>query len=222
MKRKLELKLEKTQILPLFLASCLLTFAACSNAFLKSLSGQVTTTATGTPSTTPINQEVISSVKIALPQGVATGIPTATLFFDTTKSTAPISNHCNVSGSGSAQTSKACNCQFSWNQVTSATGTNPLTGLPNAGSTVPHKVLTAVSAVQPSQIACPAPSIYNTEVPAGTQINITVLPGSNNPDSGTFEVPTFGFIKPSSTGTGNFSDSQGNLFDNVLRYSCYG
>src|SRR4029079_3833177 len=129
------------------------------------------------------------------------------------KSTHPISNHCNVTGQGSAQTSKPCNCQFNWNEVSSSSGTNSLTGLPNPGVSVPHKVLTGGTAVQPSQVACPAPAIYNIEIPAGHQINISVLAGNNNPDPGTFQVQPYGYIKQSSNSSGSFSDAQGNVFD---------
>jgi hypothetical protein len=196
-------------------------FYGCTNSFLGGLRLQPSASPSASPTVTSVDNEVIASAVIATPSGTPNAGATTTLYFNTSSSSAPILNHCNALATGSSQTSKPCNCKFSWSEVSSSTGTNSITGLPNPGTSVPHQVLTAVTQVQPSEITCPAPSIYNSEIAIGTQINITVLPANNNPDSGIFTVSTLSYIKPSANSSGSFADSQGNLFDNILRYSCY-
>lgn len=197
----------------------------CTNSFLKSFPNQLLTGSTGVTGGTGasgIDNLVISAVSIATPAGSTAGTaPTTTVFFNTIQSTVPVSNHCNIVTTGASQTTKPCNCQFKWNQVIASTSTNATTGLPNAGTTIPHSVLTAVATVQPSEVTCPAPSIYSTEIPVGTQINISVVAGNNNPDASEFQTPAFAYMTQATSNNGNFSDSQGDLFENIMRYSCY-
>jgi hypothetical protein len=94
---------------------------------------------------------------------------------------------------------------------------------PNGGggnSSVQRTVQTALTAVQAASVTCNAPDVYNSEIIDGTQLKITVLPASNNPDTSLFTVSTYAYTKNKVT-NGSFQDSNGQMFDNILHYSCY-
>jgi hypothetical protein len=196
----------------------------CTNSFLGRLAGSVTIlpSPTATSSTSAGDLFVISTASITAsnsnsPNPTASGTPSSgaasavtNIFFDTAKSTANISTHCNTATAG--QTSKACLCQFTWAEVN-----------PNSGSTVAtnRNVITAATQVQPNVLTCNAPSVYSTEIISGTQIKITVLAAPGNPDAGTFTTTPYAYIKSPTTQTGSFQDAQGHIFDNIVHYSCY-
>jgi hypothetical protein len=201
--------------------------SGCSNSFYKSLKGTVgsSNTNTANTSTTANDNYVISSVNISNSSsssgtgnsgGSSSSSSSSSTTFSTTiffnvgsSSKNSISTHCNIGTSGGTN-SKPCLCQFTWNE------TNP-----NSGSSLPvsRVVQTSVTNVQSNLVSCNAPDRYSTEIPSGTQIQITVLPGPGNPDSSLFSVSSYTFTN--TTTSGGFNDSQGNLFINILRYSCF-
>ncbi|MCM2279230.1 MAG: hypothetical protein NDJ89_14230 [Oligoflexia bacterium] len=151
----------------------------------------------------------ISSVTIAPTSAAAGSSYQTTVFFDTSQTTAPISNYCtNPTATDSA--SKPCLCQFAWQEVNSSTGT---------AIAIPRVVHTTVDNVQPSLVGCLAPEVYSTEILDGTLIKISVVPAPAN--SETFSVSAYNYTKSKSVDTNTFKDAQGRSFMNILRYGCY-
>ena len=198
----------------------------CTTSFLKT-SGISSAVTSPTPTVTG-DSLIISSVTLGTPTSSSstttttssptpssspTSAPTTTIYFDTTKSTVPISNDCNVVSSSSSSgttTSLPCFCQFTWNE-NNQSGTSSVA--------VSRKVQTPLISAQTGLVTCLAPSVYYTEIANNTQIAIKLVASPSN--SSVFTSSTYTYTKNATTTTGSFSDSQGHLFDNILRYSCY-
>lgn len=201
--------MNRKKILTLYLCFIAFSLQRCTNSFVPN--------AVQIPSPTPTastqsgrDKWIVSNITVSSVTSTSQ-IPNVNIFMDTTNSSGPFLNHCN-SQTGGATTSKPCMCQFKWNEINAqANNTGPISRSTN----------TNVSAVQYSLITCAAPSVYNTEIQTGTQIQITVIPGPSNPDTGNFQMTPFNFIKNSSQAAGSFQDAEGNIFDNILRYSCF-
>jgi hypothetical protein len=153
---------------------------------------------------------VISNVTV-VPNTTSSSATTYTtsVFFNTTTSQQSISNVCS-SNSGSATTAtNACVCSFAWTE-SNTTG----------GTVVPilRSVQTPVLTVQPSMVTCNAPDVYSS-ILSGTTVQVSVLPIA--PNTNTFPMNSFG-IATGNQVTGSFSDAQGNSYQNILRYTCYG
>jgi hypothetical protein len=111
----------------------------------------------------------------------------------------------------SGQSNKPCFCKFSWSEIN-----------PNAGNVAtPRTIQTALTQVQPYVAICSAPSVYSTEIISGTQIQIKVVAGNTNPDTGSFSMNPYLFTVSPTTVTGNFQDAEGRVFNNIVHYSCY-
>lgn len=216
------LKLIKTPGLAIFLASFIL---GCSNIFNPVLiSGTLNLVTTSNPSPLPSpsssgQAQIFVSTANPTTTSQSGGTPTTSfnVFFDTLKSGSKISAHCNITTATGTTDSpspipKPCSCQFSWNQ------TNP--NNPVALSTL-RNVLTTISFIGDYQVTCPAPDVYSSEVPNGTQIQIKVVPATSNPDRSTFIVNPYSYMKNNSSSGANFQDNNGNFYVNILRYSCY-
>jgi len=135
--------------------------------------------------------------------------PSASLFFDSTRATpagSQISAHCATAAP------KTCVCKYSWQEVNTTT---------TSSIPIPRSVQTNISSVQSSLVVCALPAVFNTEIPTGTSIQVSVVTSGSNPDSGKFEVPPKAFTKSGTSVTGSFQDAQGRSFDNILRYACY-
>jgi len=195
----------------LVLSAILFVSAGCSNS-LRGTSRTTSGTTTGVTGATGISSSSLTTYKISTVT-IATGssagtTPTTTVYFDTAKSTGPITESCAISASGS--NSKPCTCSFDWDEID-----------PSLGSATPIKrsVQTAVTGVQPYAVTCLAPSVYNTEIKNGTMIRIKVQAGVGN--SSAFTVDAYSYTKSTVITSGSFLDAQGRAFDNVLHYSCY-
>lgn len=103
-----------------------------------------------------------------------------------------------------------CLCKFSWVELN--TTTNPPTS-------INHTVTTPLTAVQAVQANCNTPSIWTTNIPDGTQVGVTLVPASGNPNS--FTVNQYKYTKGQNPQTGDFNDSLGNSYIDILRYTCY-
>ncbi len=134
---------------------------------------------------------------------------TASIYFNTSQSTAPLSHHCNTA---TDSTAKPCLCQYTWIDSNSTqNGQTPLT----------RTVQTTPTSIQPNAAVCPLPDVYSTEVATNTQIAITLLTSVSNPDNGLLKVNTYNYVVGSQGTTGAFVDASGDTFDNILHYSCY-
>lgn len=206
-------------LLSISLGTLISGLSGCTNSALQGLqnrlsSSQNTTTTTSTTSGTTSNPDklTISTVAInAVNAATPDAVQGASLYFDTVKSTANISAHCNAS-SGSVAATKPCLCQFAWTEINQVGDTN---------SPIPHQVRTPLLTVQPNAITCGTPGLYATEIPNGTSIKITVIPGPNNANAGLFSVSTVIYTKNPTTTTGNFTDALGRSFVNITHYSCH-
>ena len=73
--------------------------------------------------------------------------------------------------------------------------------------------------MEANRVFCDAPLVWTTEILDGTPVSIKILPYGNNP--GDFEVGKIIYTKSAFAQTGDFNDSQGRSFHNILRYGCY-
>jgi hypothetical protein len=150
----------------------------------------------------------ISNVTVTSPSTASAGTDlTTSIFFNTATSTSSITNYC-ASASGSS--SQACLCNFAWQQQLSTDG---------SVAPIQRIVQSNLITVQPDLVTCNAPQVYSTQIPTGTVIAVSVVPGTGNANS--FGMTAFNFTKSSSTTGGSFTDNQGNSFQNIYRYSCY-
>lgn len=198
----------------------LLILSSCTNSRMKTPTVQPTSRSAATnPDSTESVQ--ISTVNIVSSEsegtsGATEGTPVTTIFFDTVKSSVPISNFCkpssaSSSGSDGDASRKDCLCQFSWQEVNTQGG---------SAISIPRQVRTPVVIVQPNLVTCNAPEVFSTEITDGTQIKVTVIPAPQSSEQ--FTIPTFNFVKSKhSADPGNFKDAQGRAFMNIMRYSCY-
>lgn len=152
-----------------------------------------------------------AEISVSTSTGAGQGSATTTVFFDATANSIPISNFCTSSGTGTGTAARPCVCSYSWQEVNTNSGSSV---------TIPHLVATVVNNVQANSVVCPAPDVYTTEIPNGIQIRISVLPGPSNTESFT-STPTTYVKSATNTIDGNFKDSQGRSFANIMRYSCY-
>ena len=133
----------------------------------------------------------------------------AEVMFNASQSTGPISTSCSNSSGG--ENTKPCACLFKWNEVNEYT---------SSVTPIPHRVQNPVTTVQSSMVKCKAPHYYATEIPTGTTIKVSLVPYGTNMDQ--FTTNEFSYLKQASGSGGSFQDLNGNIFDNVLRYTCYG
>jgi len=153
---------------------------------------------------------VISNVEFSASGSGDSQTFTTAIYLNPSESTGPITNSC-MSSSGSTPSPKPCSCKFDWNEINDSSGSS---------SPIPHTVYSSLATVQSSLVTCPGPVYYETEIPNGTTINISIVPSGANVE--TFSITPYEYLKrPGSSTTGSFTDAQGNVFDNILRYSCY-
>jgi hypothetical protein len=190
--------------------------SGCVNSSRKGALGNKAAVTTTTDDTTLVGDNfVIGNVTVGTaPTGGAAG-PNVTIFIDSSRSTsaagdatAPlISQHCSSNGGG-----KPCFCQFSWSETNSTSSTSQV---------LTRRVQQPVTNVQQQLVSCVGPTVYATEIDNGTNVKLTIVPGSGNPDAGLFTVGNYAFTKNTLTTAGSFQDAQGHAFDNIVHYSCY-
>ncbi len=207
----------------LLATSIALGASACVNSKLPKLDKKSNPSASPSPgiSTAVGDQFTISEVVVGATNGQAapTGAtPVTTIFFDpsravpanTANGPAFISNHCSANAAGGQASAKPCVCQFTWSELNASTGNNiPFT----------RTIQTSVVNAQQSLVTCNAPDVFNAEIPEGTTIRITILPGPGS--SEVFTSGTFSYVKPVAVQAGDFRDQLGRSFINVMHYACY-
>ncbi len=187
---------------------------ACTNGF-DSLSLNISADPTSTPddtsgtSSSSAKDFAISSVNITAASSGGANAFTTQIYFDTSRSTQALNDVCNTNTSN-PQASRPCRCEFTWSEVNDSTGSS---------SPISRTVTTVINTPQAASVTCPAPSVYSTEILDGTTIKIKLVPASGNPLS--FTMNAYRYVKRSTAATGAFRDVNGNIFDNVLRYSCF-
>jgi hypothetical protein len=178
--------------------------------------------ASPSPSPSPSNLKTfrISNIQVAPASGGAGGGGaansfTTTVFFDSSRNSPPdanISQVCSAAGSGST---RSCSCKFQWSQINTTSGSSV---------SIPRSVTTSITSVQPNLILCSAPSVYanDSELPEGSTVRLTIVPGPSNPDSALFSPPAATFVRRlAASQEGSFQDERGRALMNILRYSCY-
>lgn len=177
-----------------------------------------TTTSSGTSSVGPHFLIVSGTIdtSTAASSGTANTDPSITLYFNASNPSTVLTTYCqkqaasgSTSGSGS-DTTRACSCNYTWAETNSATS-----------ASITRTVQTAPTAISSFQLACPLPSVYTNEIPNGTIIQITVVPNATNTSG--FTTNTFNLTKNPITNIniGDFLDSQGRPYRNIVHYSCY-
>lgn len=207
--KKSNLQQNKTSLV-LILLSVVAILSSCTNGqpTLRRAKGQTSDIKESTPGDqTPKNQIKISDVTIS---DAASGgqIRQTTVFFSA-DSTQSISDIC-ANPASSATSRTPCLCRFTWKEINERTGTSvdiqrvvesPLTGLQNF------------------LISCNAPTVYDTEIPDGTVLKISIIPATLSSNS--FSIAPFNYIKGTSSDRADFRDREGRSFVNIHRYSCF-
>ena len=196
----------------LLLATALIA-VACMNSRLGqqvSTSAQLATTPVTLTSPTPGDVYTISSIDTNVSAaGSQTG--EIQLLIDASSPTSvsePISQHC-VPGTYD------CVCQFNWVELN-----------PNSQTVVqiPRSITTTVDLTQTYLVQCPEPSVWSTDIPQGTTVNITIAPsvaGSQNFSTNAYQYIMGVSGSGSSSGGYDFTDSTGMGFENVKHYTCF-
>lgn len=193
-----------------FLFSISLFGMGCTNNSLKSLTAAAPmVTATPSPDTTLTL--TISSVSI--------DTQFTNFLFDTKNATenpdnyTTIDQNCTLSSNGATSTNP-CYCLFSWTETNKANGSSV---------SVNRSARTNLVTIQKTAVACALPSAFtNNEILDGTEIQMSIHPDTpTNPRN--FSTNTYTYTKGSTTSTtgSSFTDSNGNAFINILRYTCF-
>ncbi|MDR3607817.1 MAG: hypothetical protein P4M08_10610 [Oligoflexia bacterium] len=191
----------------LALTSCMTTNGSSSQHAYSSTTGSGTSTLTQSS----FDNYVINNVTIAVPTGSSSSSTTGsnavvTVLLNPTSSSTKLLTDCPAA-------SNSCVCQFSWTETNTTSGTTV---------TIPRQVTTPVSSVPNStELTCPAPSVYGTEIQNGTQLNITVVGPTGGSTQATFNTYVYSVGANSSSTPSNFTDSKGTPFANISRYTCY-
>jgi hypothetical protein len=113
-------------------------------------------------------------------------------------------------GSTDNGTGKPCLCQFSWAE----------TNLSDQ-SVIDRTISTSPTQITSFEVQCPAPDVYDTEIPDGTIVKIKLVPDVAGGNTSNFTTNTLDFTKAPVTATGDFRDAEGHAFRNIFHYSCY-
>lgn len=187
--------------------------SACQNSSLKKLAASTSNVGQTGASNVVISLASfkIASVSVGTASSASsstsstTGLPLTITFDKSTATSTSMMSNCTA-----ATGSNPCVCKFVWNETNTSGG---------SALTFTHKAYTNVSAVQGAAIQCPTPSIWASEIADNTSVTISVEPASTNPAS--FSVTPYAYVKGTSSTGGDFTDSMGRSFVNILRYSCY-
>lgn len=190
------------KVFTLTIAMIGLLTSSCSNSFKGfSLSGDRVLTTTGSGTSTATSGFKISNVVI---QGSSTNI-----YFDAQQTTDSLSNYCS---SQTSDGSLLCQCEFSWSELNSTTG-----------STVTLSRSARSSISQPIQkylVTCDLPAVYDSEIPDGAIVRIRVVGASG--DNSALNMTPYQYTKAgASSDVADFRDAEGRGFVNIHRYSCF-
>jgi hypothetical protein len=187
--------------------------AGCTN--FKAANSLGTSSSTTTITTSGFDQYQITNMIVGAgntSSSSSTPIYPLTLYINTSSSTAvdPVTTVCTVpSGNASQDPTTQCYCSFTWTEVN--TTTSPATD-------ISHAVQTPLTSIATGTLGCTMPNNYST-IATGTTIDITVIGASTNTHG--FSFNTMPYITGQTSSGGDFLDSQGEYFANILRYTCY-
>lgn len=147
-----------------------------------------------------------------------TSVPVIQLFFRSDLGNGTnLDQLCNPSGSsgssGSGSSTFPCLCRFSWQEINS-----------NTGSGYTRTVDTSFTQVTAYSATCNAPAVWNSEIPEGKQITITVKADAINGNTNPFTSNSATITKTSSVpgaSNGDFRDSEGKAIKNIYHYVCH-
>jgi hypothetical protein len=114
------------------------------------------------------------------------------------------------SSSTGANSQIGCSCLVKWTEEnTTQAATVPIN----------RQVLIRATDVKISSVICPIPAFFNFEVPNGTQLRLSLVPDASNAIQFTSSVQAF--TKGVLAQEGDFKDSEGRKFQDILEYSCF-
>lgn len=146
----------------------------------------------------------VSSITVEADAQLESGSAITLLMDQTRSSSTPLTDFCTTEGS------RVCVCEFRWDEV-NLTEKAPIL--------IPRKATTNVDSVQLALLGCPAPAPYKSEILDQTKIRVRVVPAPGNDSQ--FNVLESSFVKGGAPKKGEFQDSKGRAFDNIVRYTCY-
>lgn len=180
----------------------------------KKTSSSSTTTPTSGFSPAPTGSATalsIINVTVASSTSGAVASSTATVLFNSSLNNGVnLSNVCTSSGGAGGAGANPCFCRFSWREINQSTGVG-----------LNRTVDTAVTAALPFSATCAAPGVWDSEIPEGTPIDVTIAPDTAGGNTNTISCNTFRFTKQTTSVDGDFRDAEGRAIKNIAHYVCH-
>lgn len=221
-------KLTQNLHLALTIASAMLIAAGCLNqggqsaatgskGGVSAIGGSSGASGSSGTSSSSSKSFTITNVTATNPTGAsgasgASGVPTFTLFFNANNLSFKLTDFCSVQRSGGSNNdaSKACACRFRWTE-------NNL----SSSKAIERTIDTSPTQILGFQVGCPAPEVFNDEIPDNTILKIQFVPDDGKGNTSGFTTNEFLFKKVPITSTGDFRDAEGRAFRNVFHYVCF-
>ncbi len=204
------------KLIPGILAVVSLQFSGCLNAGQKSggapaASNSSSSSGASTSTGTTLSAGLAFNI-VALNLTDAPGSPVASIQFNSAGTSASLTQVCTPAPSLGVRVAAPgpCVCRFEWNESNRVTG-----------QSFTRSALSAVTAVDPYRITCSTPSIYMTEIPDATAINVTVYPDAAQNNVSVFRTNTWRLVKSSSFSSADFRDADGRALRNISHYVCH-
>ncbi len=124
---------------------------------------------------------------------------------------APLSGFCVASGGSSTSSSKPCSCQLEWVELNTVAGNS---------ISINRLKKYSVTNVQSSLVSCAMTQGFWDEIPMGTSVKVSVIPGYGNVSG--LSSNSINYKKGTSVAaSGDFTDDTLTPFRNIFRYTCY-
>ncbi len=183
----------------------ILSLSACTNMANKVSSGL----STMMPPSMITNTTSYSHTPINVSTTTANNILNLSVLF--APNSAPLTGFCLATGGAATASTKPCSCQLEWVELNTV-----------AGNSVSINRLKKYSAtnVQSSMVTCAMSQAFWDEIPMGTTVKISVVPGYGNTSG--LSSNSINYKKGTSVAaSGDFTDDTLTPFRNIFRYTCY-
>lgn len=166
----------------------------------------------GSSGKTPLSFTIVSAVPEASGASGSGDAPNFTLNFNAISLDSRITDVCQVQdqNGGNFDPAKTCKCSYVWRESNLS---DP--------SAIDRTVLTAPTQITSFEVKCPAPDIYDIEIADNTPIKISLIPDTSAGNVSGFSTNVLTFVKKPVTSTGDFRDSEGRAYRNIIHYVCH-
>lgn len=182
-----------------------------STAGITSTSTSTKTTASGSGVSFLMTKGVANAATAGTGSGstTTTAPPNFTLFFDGSNPR-KLNEFCLVQSGTTSDPAKSCKCQYTWSETNLSDN-----------SVISRIVQTDPTQITSYQVQCPAPAVYDTEIPDNTIIKIAFVPDTGKGNNSGFSSNILNFTKQPISTTGDFRDIEGRSFRNIMHYVCF-